>query len=241
LLVRDGGIRGAVIHPSSKGEFGAIKDLGEGRISAGAGVRFKKLASFAQKIGVGGFEWMEGIPGNVGGGLRMNAGAMGVETFDQVVEVEFFDEDGERRVRQRSEIASQYRNVPELGLNYALRAVFQGIAGAAADDIQEQLDHSRRKRKTTQPRGASAGCIFKNPVEAGIGAGQLVDELGLKGESSGRAVVSQEHGNFITNSGKGSASDVLALIGTIQETARRERGIELDTEVQILGEDEAEF
>lgn len=241
LLVRDGGIRGAVIHPSNRGEFGEIRNLGEGRIEAGAGVRFKKLASFAQKVGVGGFEWMEGIPGNVGGGLRMNAGAMGVETFDQVVEVEFLDEDGERRVRTRDEIDVAYRSVPELRTNYALRAIFQGVSQAPAEDIQGMLDLSRDKRKTSQPRGASAGCIFKNPQAAGIGAGQLVDELGLKGEFVGKAVVSQEHGNFITNIGKGSASDILTLIEKIQDCACKERNIELETEVQILGEDEPEF
>jgi len=184
---------------------------------------------------------MEGIPGNVGGGLRMNAGAMGVETFDQVVEVEFFDEDGKRRVRTRSEIDAHYRSVPELRSNYALRAVFQGDATAKAEEIQELLDQSKEKRKTSQPRGASAGCIFKNPKDAGVGAGQLIDELGLKGESVGKALVSQEHGNFIVNKGKGSATEVLELIGDIQATSKSERGIVLDTEVQILGEDEISF
>ena len=241
LLVRDGGIRGAVVHPSNKGEFGELKVVGEGLIEAGSGVRFKKLASFAQKEGIGGFEWMEGIPGNVGGGLRMNAGAMGIETFDQVVELEFLDEDGQRRVRKRAEIEASYRSVPELRRNYALRVVFQGAPDTAAATIQEQMELSQHKRKTTQPRGASAGCIFKNPIEAGIGAGQLVDELGLKGESEGKAFVSQEHGNFLVNGGKGTAREVLDLIARIQERAKKERGIELDTEVQILGEDEAAF
>lgn len=241
LLVRDGGIRGAVIHPSNKGEFGELKVVGEGLIEAGAGVRFKKLASFAQKEGIGGFEWMEGIPGNVGGGLRMNAGAMGIETFDQVVELEFLDEDGQRRVRGRDEIEAFYRNVPELRRNYALRVIFKGDPSASAASIQEQLDLSRQKRKTTQPRGASAGCIFKNPKNAEIGAGQLVDELGLKGTTVGKALVSQEHGNFIVNGGKGTATEVLELITTIQSHAQEQRGIDLDTEVQILGEDEAAF
>lgn len=241
LLVRDGGIRGAVIHPSNKGEFGDLKVVGDGLIEAGAGVRFKKLASFAQKEGIGGFEWMEGIPGNVGGGLRMNAGAMGIETFDQVVELELLDEDGQRRMRSRDEMEVFYRSVPELRRNYALRVVLKGKPDSGAEEIQEKLDESRNKRKTTQPRGASAGCIFKNPQEAGIGAGQLVDELGLKGNVVGKALVSQEHGNFIVNGGKSSACEVLELISQIQACAKEERGIELDTEVQILGEDEATF
>ena len=241
LLVRDGGIRGAVIHPSNKGELGELKVVGEGLIEAGAGVRFKKLASFAQKEGIGGFEWMEGIPGNVGGGMRMNAGAMGVETFEQVVEMELLEEDGSRRVKKRNEVEAFYRSVPELGRSFVMRVVFKGDPQASAEYIQEQLGLSRDKRKTSQPRGASAGCIFKNPKGAGVGAGQLVDEMGLKGVSIGRALVSEEHGNFIVNQGKGTAGEVLELIAKIQEEAKGEREIELETEVQILGEDEVTF
>ena len=171
----------------------------------------------------------------------MNAGAMGVETFDQVAQMELLLEDGSRQVKDRAEVEAFYRSVPELRRNFVLRVVFSGEPAADAEHIQEQLDLSRNKRKTTQPRGASAGCIFKNPKDAGMGAGQLVDELGLKGESVGKAVVSQEHGNFIVNSGKGRAEEVLQLIGNIQEEAKKERGIDLDTEVQILGEDEITF
>ena len=122
-----------------------------------------------------------------------------------------------------------------------MRVVFKGDPQASAEHIQEQLGLSRDKRKTSQPRGASAGCIFKNPKGAGVGAGQLVDEMGLKGVSIGRALVSEEHGNFIVNQGKGTAGEVLELIAKIQEEAKGEREIELETEVQILGEDEVTF
>lgn len=236
LLVRDGGIRGAVIHPA-KGEFGEVSVDGE-LLSAGAGVRFKKVASAAQAAGLGGFEWMEGVPGNVGGGLRMNAGAMGTETFDQVVSVTFLDEDGEVRTRSREEIESHYRNVPELRRNYALRAVFRGKL-ASAEEINERMEESKAKRRSSQPIAASAGCIFKNPE--GIGAGQLVDELGLKGSGVGKAEVSAEHGNFIVNRGKTSAADVLRLIEEIQKKAMVDREVRLETEVQIIGEDEVGF
>jgi UDP-N-acetylenolpyruvoylglucosamine reductase len=236
LLVRDGGVRGAVIHPA-KGEFGDVTVDGD-LVTAGAGVRFKKVASAAQAAGIGGFEWMEGIPGNVGGGLRMNAGAMGTETFDQVVQVTFLDEDGEVRTRTREEIESHYRNVPELRRNYAVKAVFRGEA-ASAEAIEEKMAESKGKRRSSQPIAASAGCIFKNPE--GIGAGQLVDELGLKGSGVGKAEVSGEHGNFIVNRGKTTAADVQRLIGEVQKKALEERGIVLETEVQIIGEDEAGF
>ncbi|NNC90601.1 MAG: UDP-N-acetylmuramate--L-alanine ligase [Akkermansiaceae bacterium] len=238
LLVRDGGIRGAVIHPS-KGEFGDVRvDAETGEITAGAGVRFKKLASAAQAAGLGGFEWMEGVPGNVGGGLRMNAGAMGVETFDQVVSVTFLDEDGEIRTRTRDEIEAHYRNVPELRRNYALEATFRGKA-ASPEAIANELARSKAHRRETQPIAASAGCIFKNPE--GIGAGKLIDELGLKGRAVGKAEVSAEHGNFIVNRGQASAGEVLQLIADLKAEAKSSRDIELHTEVQIIGEDGVSF
>ncbi|MDB4562940.1 UDP-N-acetylmuramate--L-alanine ligase, partial [Akkermansiaceae bacterium] len=199
LLVRDGGIRGAVIHPKG-GIFSEVTAEGN-TITAGAGARFKKLSSVAREHGIGGFEWMEGIPGNVGGGLRMNAGAMRVETFDQVISVTFLDEDG--KIRTRDEIKSSYRSVPELRRNYALAATFKG-SSAGAENIQELLDESRHHRNTTQPKAASAGCIFKNPEV--MGAGRLIDELGLKETGVGKAEVSPEHGNFIVNRGKATAS-----------------------------------
>ena len=236
LLVRDGGIRGAVIHPA-KGEFGEVRVEGD-LLIAGVGARFKKVASVAESAGLGDFAWMEGIPGNVGGGLRMNAGAMGWETFDQVVRVTFLDEDGEIRTRSREEIEAFYRNVPELHHNYALQAVFRGSPSEGAE-IREKMEESRNHRRKSQPLAASAGCIFKNPDS--IGAGQLIDELGLKGRRVGNAEVSFEHGNFIVNRGKAEAGDVLQLIEEIKGEARDRRGIELQTEIQVLGEDEVSF
>jgi UDP-N-acetylmuramate--alanine ligase len=236
LLVRDGGIRGAVIHPNG-GVFSEVKVV-DGLLVAGAGVRLKKLASSAGDAGIGGFEWMEGIPGNVGGALRMNAGAMGIETFDQVVSVTFLDEDGEIRTRSREEIVAHYRNVPDLRRNFALQAVFKGTPDSA-EHIKERWDASRAKRRTSQPIAASAGCMFKNPESTP--AGKLVDELGLKGSSHGKAAVSEIHGNFIVNSGGASASDVLGLIETIRATARDQRNIELEPEVKILGDDDYTF
>ncbi|WP_193210634.1 UDP-N-acetylmuramate--L-alanine ligase [Luteolibacter marinus] len=236
LLVRDGGIRGAVVHPSG-GVFSECH-AENGRIIAGAGVRLKKLASVAQAAGIGGFEWMEGIPGNVGGALRMNAGAMGVETFDQVVSVTFLDEDGEIRERSREEIVANYRDVPELRRNFALQAVFEGTPDDK-EAIQARWDASRAKRRSSQPVAASAGCIFKNPGETP--AGKLVDELGLKGCNEGKARVSEVHGNFIVNGGGATASEVLAMINRIKAVARDTRGIELETEVKVLGEDEFTF
>ncbi len=234
LLVRDGGIAGAVIQPA-KGEFDQITYNPDGTITAGAGVRFKKLASAAATAGIGGFEWMEGIPGNVGGSLRMNAGAMGIETFDQVVSMRTISPNGEITERQRDEIEAHYRSVPELVTNYALSATFKGQPDSK-ESIQRKLEESKLKRKTGQPIAASAGCIFKNPAPE-IPAGKLVDELGLKGHRIGKAEVSQIHANFITNTGQSSAADVLSLIKEIRTRAKKERNLELQTEVEILGQD----
>ena len=239
LLVRDGGIRGCGDPPDAAGRFPRSRIGTRGEITAGAGVRLKKLASFAGGSGIGGFEWMEGIPGNVGGALRMNAGAMGVETFDQVVRVTFLDEDGVIRTREREEIVANYRNVRELRRNFALQAVFKGKPDNA-DNIKQRWDESREKRKATQPVMASAGCTFKNPDE--IPAGRLIDSLGPQGQApSASAAVSEVHGNFIVNQGGATARDILQLIESIQQKAKAERGVELETEIKILGEDEAAF
>lgn len=237
LLVRDAGIRGAVIHPAG-GRFSEIRIGADGRITAGAGVRLKKLASAAAAAGIGGFEWLEGIPGNVGGALRMNAGAMGVETFDQVVEVTFLDEDGVIRTRSRDEITAHYRDVPELRRNFALQAVFQGSPDHE-ESIRRRWEESRLKRKASQPVMASAGCTFRNPQE--LPAGRLIDSLGLKGTASGRAAVSDIHANFLVNRGGATARELLDLIDSIRRTVREQRGIELETEVKVIGDEDPQF
>jgi UDP-N-acetylmuramate--alanine ligase len=237
LLVRDGGIRGAVIHPTG-GAFSDVTVGTRGEITAGVGVRLKKLASIAGGSCIGGFEWMEGIPGNVGGALRMNAGAMGIETFDQVVRVTFLDEDGVIRTREREEIVASYRNVAELRRNFALQAVFKGKADKP-ENIKQRWDESREKRKASQPVMASAGCTFKNPEF--IAAGRLIDSLGLKGTQIGHAAVSEVHGNFVVNQGGATATEILQLIESIQQKAKSERGVDLETEIKIIGEDEPQF
>jgi UDP-N-acetylmuramate--L-alanine ligase/UDP-N-acetylenolpyruvoylglucosamine reductase len=231
LLVRDGGIRGAVVH-LARGEFRHIQVDGN-RITAGAGVKLKELAYAARDALIGGFEWLEGIPGQVGGALRMNAGAMGGETFRQVISVRFVDEQGNFQTKTPAELEVHYRDVPSLARNYAVAATFGGQPGQA-QEIHALLEASMQKRRTTQPKESSAGCIFKNP--AAYPAGKLVDELGLKDTRVGGARVSPVHGNFIVNDGNATAADVLALIDKIKATAREQRGIELETEVQILGE-----
>lgn len=232
LLVKDGGIRGAVIHPA-KGELEDVKVEGN-RLIVGVGARLKKIASAARAAGIGGFEWMEGIPGNLGGAIRMNAGAMGTQTFDQIVSVRFIDTDGTIKEKSLADITAHYRNVPEFEERFVVSATLEGKA-APLDDIDAKLSASHTKRRESQPIGASAGCVFKNPLPHQ--AGKLVDELQLKGTKVGNARVSLEHGNFIVNDGKATAREVLDLIDDIKEAAQRERGIQLELEVKVIGED----
>jgi UDP-N-acetylmuramate--alanine ligase len=234
LLVRDGGISGVVIH-LNRGDFVELKVEGV-ELHVGAGVRLKQVAAAARNAGIGGLEWMEGIPGSVGGSLRMNAGAMGAETFGQVVNVQVVSSRGEFETLRPDEMQIQYRNVPTLRDRYAVSAVLRGKE-ASLEAIDLRLTESSHKRKTTQPIAASAGCIFKNPRECP--AGKLVEELGLKNRRVGGARVSEIHGNFIVNDGGALAEEILRLIAEIQLIAKERRGIELQTEVQIVGvEDE---
>jgi UDP-N-acetylmuramate--alanine ligase len=233
LLVRDGGIPGVVIH-LAKGDFSAVK-INDLEIEAGAGVRLKQLVGAARQARIGGFEWMEGIPGSVGGSLRMNAGAMGAEAFQQVVNVRVVNMRGEFEILTPETMEVHYRNVPTLRDQFVVSAVFKGKP-AKPEEIEERLDLAEQKRRSTQPIAASAGCIFKNPVECP--AGKLVEELGLKNKAVGAARVSEIHGNFIVNEGEAKARDVIRLISEIQAKAKIERGVELQTEVQVVGVDD---
>src|SRR4051794_39525023 len=233
LLVRDGGIRGVVVHPRG-GDFDNIEVNGC-EITAGAGVKLRQVAYAARAANLGGLEWMEGIPGTVGGGLRMNAGAMGAQTFENVARIRYLDADGNSHVKNRNGLQVFYRRFPLLETNFAVSATFCGQPAERAQ-IDARLRESQDKRRTTQPAAKSAGCIFKNP--ATIPAGKLVDELGLKNSRVGSARVSRVHGNFIVNDGNATASEVLELIDDIKSVARKKRGIELETEVEIVGERE---
>jgi UDP-N-acetylmuramate--alanine ligase len=231
LLVRDGGIRGVVVHPCS-GDFDKIEIKGAD-ITAGVGAKLKEVAYAGKAAGIGGLEWMEGIPGAVGGGLRMNAGAMGAQTFENVVRVRYLDANGEAHTKARDELEVYYRNFPLLEKNFAVSAVFRGQP-APLEEIVRKLQASQEKRRTSQPAAKSAGCIFKNPDSCP--AGKLVEELGLKNSCVGKARVSEMHGNFIVNDGGATAAEMLELIEKIKATALAKRGIKLETEVQIVGE-----
>ena len=232
LLVRDGGFRGVVIclaHP----EFSKVEIDGE-RLRCGAGARLKNVAVEARRNGLCGLEFLEGIPGSIGGALRMNAGAMGSATFDAVESVRLMDFDGNVRELSPAEMAIDYRGCATLKNHVALGAVLRGKPDSV-ESIAQRMSAFSQKRWSSQPAAPSAGCMFKNP--ATIPAGKLIDELGLKGTRVGGARISQEHGNFLVNDGNATAADVLELIGILQAKAKAERGIDLHIEVEIIGEE----
>lgn len=233
LVIRDGGIRGVVVsfnHPN----YSSIKADGL-TMRCGAGVKLKDVAIAARENGIAGLEFMEGIPGCVGGGLRMNAGAMGRETFECVESIRVMDRDGKVHDLKREDIEVKYRSCPLLKDAFALSVVLRGEAGETAT-IAGRMKEFSEKRWASQPKNSSAGCMFKNLDF--IPAGKLIDELGLKGMSVGGAQISSVHGNFMVNAkGEATARDVIDLIGIAKRRALEERGIELRTEVQIVGED----
>src|SRR5207302_1659079 len=140
LLVRDGGIRGVVVHPRG-GDFDKVEIDGT-EITAGVGAKLKEIAYAGRSAGIGGLEWMEGIPGAVGGGLRMNAGAMGTQTFENVVRIRYLDGEGNPHTKERSDLDIRYRHVPDLVGNYAVSAVFRGEP-AESEEITRRLEESQ--------------------------------------------------------------------------------------------------
>jgi UDP-N-acetylenolpyruvoylglucosamine reductase len=231
LLVRDGGFRGVVVCLVHQ-HFSRIEAAGQ-RLRCGAGARLKAVAVEARRNGLTGLEFLEGIPGSVGGALRMNAGAMGGAMFDVVESVRLMGFDGKVYEQAVQELTTAYRSCPVLKTHIALAAMLCGQPGVR-EEIERRMNEFNRKRWSSQPAAPSAGCMFKNPPS--ISAGKLIDELGLKGLKVGGAMVSVEHGNFLVNDGSATARDILELIELIRQRARAERGIELETEVEIVGE-----
>jgi len=231
LLVRDGGIRGAVV--STHGALGALERSSATRIQAEAGVPCARIARQCVKWGLGPAEFFAGIPGTLGGALAMNAGAWDSATWNYVVEVDVLDRHGVRRTRPAADYEVGYRTVkgPDNEWFVGARLEFERAPGVNTDAIRALLD----KRKQTQPIGEwSCGSVFTNPP--GDHAARLIESAGLKGFRSGDASVSEKHANFIINHGTARAADVEALIAHVQRTVAQVHGIELHTEVRIVGE-----
>lgn len=232
LIVPDEGVDGMVI-ALAHAHWSAFEPLADGRIQVGAGLRLKNLCGLAAKTGLVGFEFLEGIPGSIGGALRMNAGAMGGWMFDVVEAVQLMTLEGELKTLAKAAMHVDYRHCAELHHAIALSAVLCPAAQSASAEISRQIDVYRRKRHESQPREPSAGCIFKNPP--GDSAGRLIDQSGLKGERVGDAEVSPVHANFIVNRGGATAGDVLELVRRVRLRVRQTTGVDLQPEVLLYG------
>jgi UDP-N-acetylmuramate dehydrogenase len=231
LLVRDGGIRGAVV--SMQGTLGALERVSATRINVQAGVTCAKLAKQCVKWGLGPAEFFAGIPGTVGGALAMNAGAWDGETWRHVIEVDVIDRRGIRHTRPASDYVVSYRQVKRPAEEWfiAARLEFERRPGVNDAAIKELLE----RRKQTQPIGEwSCGSVFTNPP--GRHAGRLIEDSGLKGFRIGDASVSEKHANFIINHGTARAADIEALILHVQRTVAEHAQVELKTEVRIVGD-----
>lgn len=233
LLVPDEGVDGLVVRLSHP-YWSRFERIEEGKARLGAGMRIKALCGLAAKEGLEGFEFLEGIPGSLGGVLRMNAGAMGGWVFDVVESIRYITVEGEVIEAHRGDLDFGYRYCRELESAIAIDAVVVSKrADAPSEAIRRTIDTYQNKRKESQPREPSAGCIFKNPE--GDSAGRLIEELGLKGTVVGGAEISKVHGNFIINRGGASSRDVIELVRFVRKVAKERKGVDLHPEVMLFG------
>ncbi|HEY6383367.1 MAG TPA: UDP-N-acetylmuramate dehydrogenase [Pseudolabrys sp.] len=229
LIVRDGGVPGVVIR-LGRG-FNDVR-IEEHRVTAGTAMLDVMVARAAQAAGVAGLAFLSGIPGTIGGALRMNGGAYGGETKDVLLETRGIDRQGNLRTFSSGEMGFSYRHcsVPDDVIFTA--AVLQGRAGEA-EQIAGEMATIKKKREATQPRNRTGGSTFKNPP--GHSAWKLVDEAGCRGLTIGGAQVSELHSNFLINLGSASAADIETLGETVREKVKENSGIDLEWEIKRVG------
>ena len=236
LLVGDGGYRGVVFHICHTMDDVAYEEKGtELLVEAGAGVMLSSLARQVSSKGYTGFEYATGIPGTLGGGVTMNAGAYGGEISDNLLWAELMDETGAvlRLERDRLKLSYRHSVMMEQPL-VVLRAGFSFTKGDAMA-ITEKVAELSRSRKEKQPlEYPSAGSTFKRPE--GYFAGKLIQDCGLKGFRVGDAMVSEKHSGFVINVGHATAADVMTLIRHVQQEVDRQFGVRIEPEVRMIGE-----
>jgi len=231
LLIRDGGIRGTVIN--TKGRLKAMRRTDEGAVYVEAGVPCAHVARFCAEQGLVGAEFLAGIPGTMGGALKMNAGAFGGETWTLVNQVDMLTARGEVIIRPPQDFTVSYRSVKGKDGEWFLSALLQlpeGDTIASQQKIKGLLEKRAQTQPTNQP---SCGSVFKNPE--GDFAARLIEQSGLKGYSIGGACVSEKHANFIVNTGKATAANIETLISYVQAKVNEQHGVMLRTEVCMVG------
>jgi UDP-N-acetylmuramate dehydrogenase len=233
LLVRDGGIRGCVV---SMSEMSKIERTGPGAVSADAGAPLMEVINRCVEWSLAGLEKLAGIPGSVGGAVVMNAGAHGAYMDGVVHAATVLGPGGVVYEKTKDDLGFAYRSSSLDGTEIILMVRFS-FTGGDREELSRIVAEKLAWRRERQPLSLpSAGSVFKNPP--GMPAGKIITELGLKGTSVGGAEVSMLHANFIVNRAAAKAADILSLIEMISRKAREERGIDLEPEIKIVGEDE---
>ncbi len=232
LLVRDTGVTAVAITLESG--FSQIEHLdSQGKVKVGAGVPLRRLLRFCLREGLSGLEFIAGIPGSVGGALRMNAGTHTGTMADVCKEVFILHADGSLARQPRSKLLFSYRKLDVPATSVLLEVEF-ALFPNSRKHVRDQVRTLLKSRKEKQPwQFASAGSVFKNPP--GDFAGRLIEAAGLKGVRVGDAQISRKHANFIVNRGLARASDVLALIHLAKEKVLQEFGVQLELEIEVVG------
>ena len=234
LLVSDRGVRGLVLKLGKPFDFVEWELDGAGAaLRVGAAVPFKRLVYRTIEAGLAGLEFGEGIPGTIGGGLLMNAGAFGGEIGRVVTALETVDERGERLLLPRERLGFAYRRL-DLPTRAIITAVRLRLERGDARVLAAAVADAKARRDRHQPKGhPNAGSIFKNPP--GAHAGRLIEAAGLKGARLGNAMISERHANFIVNLGGARAADVKGLMDLAACAVRRHANVELEPEVRLVG------
>jgi UDP-N-acetylmuramate dehydrogenase len=229
-IVRDGGIEGVVVR-LGRG-FNEIAVEEGSRVRAGTAALDLMVSRAAQKAGIAGLAFLSGIPGTIGGALRMNGGAYGGETKDILIEARGVDRTGNLRTFTNADMGFGYRHCSAPEDVIFTSALFQGRPGNA-DEIAAEMDAIKQKREASQPRNRTGGSTFKNPP--GHSAWKLVDEAGCRGLRVGDAQVSELHSNFLINLGHATASDIETLGETVRARVKEKSGIALEWEIKRVG------
>jgi UDP-N-acetylmuramate dehydrogenase len=231
LLVRDGGVPGVVIR-LGKGFADVTEEPGH-RVRAGTAALDVRVARFALEKSIDALTFLRGIPGTIGGALRMNAGAYGGETKDILIEARAVDRSGNIHVLSNADMKYSYRHCGAPEDLVFTQALFQGRAGDPAE-ISAAMDKITESREATQPiKSRTGGSTFKNPP--GHKSWQLIDKAGMRGFAVGPAKVSELHCNFLINEGGATASDIEELGETVRARVKETSGVELDWEIKRIG------
>jgi len=230
LIVRDGGVPGLVVR-LGRG-FNAVTVEEGARVRAGAALLDVMVAREAQKAGLAGLAFLSGIPGSIGGALRMNGGAYGGETKDVLVEARGVNRRGNLHTFSNADMGFSYRHCGVADDVIFTQALFQGRPGEP-EQIAAEMAEIKGKREASQPRNRTGGSTFKNPP--GLSAWKLVDEAGCRGLTVGGAQVSPLHSNFLINLGHATAADIETLGETVRERVKAHSGVQLEWEIKRIG------